>query len=98
MMRRADVLERLRAELPGLRRRFGVRSLALFGSYARDEARSDSDVDLLVDFDRVPSWAELNTLIDLLESALGSRVDLVSPSKLKPRMRPNVERDLISVA
>lgn len=44
-MRRSDVLDLLSTHLPEIRQRFGVRSLALFGSYARDEARPKSDVD-----------------------------------------------------
>ena len=65
---------------------------------ARDEARPDSDVDPLVEFERVPSWTLFNDLIDYLEALLGTRVDLVVPAKLKPRMRPSVEREMIRVA
>ena len=50
-MKRADVLRTLRAEQQNLRERFGVESLALFGSVARDEAGPDSDVDVLVEFE-----------------------------------------------
>lgn len=96
-MPKDEVLNLLRAHAEELRTRFGVSSIALFGSHARDEAGPDSDVDLLVDFDRVPSWTEFNQLVDLLEALLGTRVDLVSPSNLKPRMRPYVEEDLIRV-
>lgn len=97
-MPKDQVLTLLREHAEELRARFGVCSIALFGSHARDEAGPDSDVDLLVDFDRIPSWAEFNELVDLLEVLLGTRVDLVSPSKLKSRMRPYVEAELIRVA
>jgi hypothetical protein len=53
---------------------------------------------LLVEFEDVPRWSEFSALIDYLESLLGTSVDLVSPSTLKPRMRPYVERDSIRVA
>ncbi|MBD0320948.1 MAG: nucleotidyltransferase family protein, partial [Gemmatimonadetes bacterium] len=84
-MRRQQVLDLLRLQLDEIRRRFHVSSLVLFGSHARDEAREESDVDLLVDFETVPSWAEYNALIDFLEELLGTSVDLLAASKLKPR-------------
>ena len=49
-MNRADVISRLKAAEPALRAR-GVAALYLYGSYAHDEAREDSDVDILVDFE-----------------------------------------------
>jgi predicted nucleotidyltransferase len=97
-MRRDDVLERLNLHREELRTRFGVASVALFGSYARDEARPDSDVDLLVEFERTPTFLGYMDLIDHLEQLFGTRVDLAPPNKLKPRARPYVERDLIRVA
>lgn len=97
-MRREEVLELLTRHREELRERFGVTSLALFGSHARDEAGPESDVDLLVEFADVPSRSVFNDVIDHLEDLLGTRVDLVAPNKLNRRMRPYVERDLIRVA
>lgn len=97
-MRRQEVLDLLHQHREEIRQRFRVASLGLFGSHARDEARDGSDVDLLVDFDRTPSWSEFNELIDYLEDLLGTSVDLVSAGTLKPRVRPYVEGDLIRVA
>lgn len=97
-MRRQEALDLLNTHSDEIRRRFHVSSLVLFGSHARDEAREGSDVDLLVDFAKVPSWAEYNQLIDYLEELLGTTVDLLAPNKLKPRMRRYVERDSIRVA
>ena len=79
-------------------RRFQVRSLALFGSVARDEARADSDVDLLVEFDGSPS---LHTFLELkrhLEAWLGCLVDLVTRGAIPPRKRPRIDAELIGVA
>jgi uncharacterized protein len=84
--------------MPALRRDFGVRRIALFGSTARDEAREDSDLDLLVEFDVVPTLDAFVGLKFFLEDNLGRRVDLVTPDALKPRMRPNVEREALDVA
>jgi len=97
-MKREEAVSTLRSYLPTLRRDFGVRGIALFGSTARDEARDDSDLDLLVDFEVGPTFDSFMGLKFFLEDHLGKRVDLVTPDALKPRMRPVVEREAVNVA
>jgi predicted nucleotidyltransferase len=97
-MRRAVAISTLRGFLPELRSEFRVRRLALFGSTARDEARDDSDLDVLVEFEGGPTFDSFMGLKLLLEDRLGRRVDLVTPAALKPRLRPVVEREAIDVA
>src|SRR5438445_11952221 len=76
-MKRADVLRKLQAERNNLRERYGVTSLALFGSVARDEAGPDSDVDVLVEFGRPITLFDLVAVQQYLEHCLGvRRVDL----------------------
>ena len=89
------LLARHRGELES---RFGVRSLALFGSAARDELRPESDVDVLVEFEGPASYEGYFALKDHLEALLGRPVDLVTAGGLKPRARRHVERDLVRVA
>jgi predicted nucleotidyltransferase len=96
-MRRDDILAMLREHRADLER-FGVRSLRLFGSSARNEASSGSDVDLLVDFERTPTYSEFMRLRILLEDLLGVEVDLVTESGLRQQVRPFVEKDAIRVA
>src|SRR4051794_13488879 len=55
-MHRSEAIALLRSHLDDFRR-FSVKSIALFGSVARDEAREDSDVDVLVDFTETPRWS-----------------------------------------
>ncbi len=76
----------------------GVSSLFLFGSVARDEARGDSDVDLLVEFAQQPTFRGYMDLKFFLEDLLGHPVDLVTRSGLRPRVLPAVEREAIRVA
>lgn len=97
-MRRREVLDLLTAKLPEIRESFGARSLALFGSYARDEAGPESDVDLLVEFEGPATFLGYIDLIEYLEALTGTRVDFASPAKLEPRIRPYVDRELIRVA
>jgi hypothetical protein len=97
-MNRQEVLQILHEALPGLRERFGIQELALFGSMARDEAGPDSDVDVLVTFDGRTHFRAFMGLQFELEAILGTRVDLVTPRAMKPALRPHIERDLIHVA
>jgi uncharacterized protein len=77
--------------------RLGAKSLALFGSTARDEAGAESDVDLLVQFTDEPGFDGYMSLKFYLEDLLGRRVDLVMDEALKPWARPAVEREAIYV-
>ncbi len=93
-MKRDEVLEILshyRATLKG----FGVKSLAIFGSVARNEAGPDSDVDILVEFDQPVGLFELAELKEYLESVLGKRVDLATPGALRPHMREQIMREAV---
>ena len=76
-------------------RNFGVKSLALFGSVARNEATPDSDVDLLVEFDRPVGLFTFVRLKRYLETILGCSVDLGTPDSLKPYLREPVLREAI---
>jgi predicted nucleotidyltransferase len=79
-------------------RRLGVRRLSLFGSVARDEARADSDVDVLVEF--IPSektFDRFMALADLLEKALAHRVELVTTEALSPYIGPHILAEAMDV-
>ena len=70
----------------------------LFGSVARDEAGPDSDVDILVEFDRPVGLFAYGGLLDQLEKWLGCKVDLVDPRGLKPGIRENALAEAIRAA
>ena len=92
---REDVVSTIRANRQALKR-YGVKSLALFGSAARGELRKRSDVDVLVQFDRA-TWANYIGLKFYLEDLLGRDVDLVTPKAIKPATLPSIEKDLVYV-
>ena len=89
------ILARHRSEMV---QRFGVKSLALFGSVVRDEAGSASDVDMLAEFQETPGLSEYMGLKFWLEELLGRRVDLVMKGALKSWARSVVEAEAIRVA
>ncbi len=94
MPTREEILAALREQRASLSRRYPIQRLALFGSWARGEAREDSDVDVLVEVD--PSiglrFVELG---DELERALGRRVDLVSRRAIQPSLWKQIEPELL---
>lgn len=87
---KAEVIRTLVACAPEIRA-LGVQELALFGSVARDEARSDSDVDLLVRFfPGQKTYTRFFALSELLEERLGRRVELVTYEALSPFLGPRI--------
>lgn len=94
-MNRDNVLNMLRANKATLAQRFGVTELALFGSFARDQATDDSDVDILVRFDVPPNWQRYFGAQGYLEDLLGRPVDLATNQDLRVEIRPYVEREVI---
>jgi hypothetical protein len=96
-MKQDTVLQVLKQKNAEMTKNFGVKSLLLFGSVARNEATSTSDVDLLVEFSRPVGYFGLFALQDYLEKLLGCRVDLGTPESLKPYIKDRVMGELIRV-
>ncbi len=97
-MKQDAVLRILKQKNAEMEKQFGVISLLLFGSVARNEATTSSDVDLLVEFNRPVGYFGLFALQDYLEKLLGCSVDLGTPDSLKPYIRDRVMENLIRVA
>ena len=79
-------------------KKFGGRSISIFGSIARNQARKRSDVDLLVDFNRPIGLFEFARLKMYLEELLGRKVDLVTPEALRKELRETILREAIRAA
>lgn len=78
--------------------RLGVKSLAVFGSTARNEASRSSDVDILVTFENPPTFDQYIETKIYLEDLLVCKVDLVTQDGLKPLVRAEVEKEAVYVA
>jgi len=96
-MRKEEVLKLLAQHKPELERRFGITNLALFGSTVRDQARPDSDIDVLVSFDGPATSKRYFGVQFYLEDLLGSPVDLVTDKALRPQLRPYIEKEMVRV-
>ena len=83
----------LKKHFPALAARYGVKRIGLFGAVVRGEAREDSDVDLLVEFER-PLGFRFFELVDELERLLGRKVDILTPAGLQGIRVPQVAQEI----
>ena len=93
------IREILRSSRNLLKEKYAVRSLAIFGSYARGDQQATSDVDLLVEFEKPIGGFAFIELADQLEELLGMRVDLLTPEMIRKNLllKKSIEEDLIHV-
>jgi predicted nucleotidyltransferase len=96
-MNRTRALKLLTQSKPILAARYGVTHLALFGSTARDTARSDSDIDILVAFDGPAMSQRYFGVQFYLEDLFGASVDLVTEKALRAELRPFIEKEAVHV-
>jgi predicted nucleotidyltransferase len=97
-MKRDEVLRILAEHHDELRREYNVKSLALFGSVARDEATGASDIDILVDFDRRVSLFDLIGLQLHLQDLLRvPKVDVVMRDAIYPAIKDDILSEAIDV-
>lgn len=87
------LIESHRSELRTLAQRYGLRSIKVFGSMARDDADDESDVDLLVETGPETSGFTLGALLMDIQDLLHRRVDIVTPNALHPAMRARVLKE-----
>ena len=89
-----EILKRLK---PELQKQYGVSSLGIFGSFARGKQKGKSDLDILVDFEKVPTLFGFIRLERFLSSELNIKVDLVMKSALKPTIGKYILNEVVHV-
>jgi predicted nucleotidyltransferase len=94
MFTQERILEQLNNKAVELQQNFTVSSIGVFGSLARNEADSESDVDILVDFIE-PTFDHYMDLKFYLEKLFGKPVDLVVADNVKPRLKPVIAKEVI---
>ena len=90
-----ELRARLAEALPALRARHPIRTIGVFGSWARGEQTPQSDVDLLIEFDGPVGLFEFFAVQGKLEDVLGVEVDLTTPAGLRPRLVDRVMREVL---
>ncbi len=89
-----EIEQTLRKYKPFLRKKFKVKRIGIFGSFARGEESEKSDIDILVEFYDPIGW-EFFDLKEFLEKILGRQVDLVTVGALKPHLKDKILKEAI---
>jgi hypothetical protein len=87
-------IEEIRDKIGDILKNHGAEYVAVFGSVARGEARADSDIDILVRFNKDISLLEHIGMAQELEDTLKQKVDLITERSLSDYVAPNVKKDL----
>lgn len=89
--------EQIAERIAPILREYNVRRAGVFGSFARGDFTADSDVDLLVSFNKTPGLFAYMAMIEKLKAALSRPVDVLTDAALDAHFRPYVEADLTTV-
>ncbi|CAG0954085.1 hypothetical protein METP3_00382 [Methanosarcinales archaeon] len=95
MKSKEEILKTMKKELPYLKEKFKVKSIGIFGSYARGEQTKKSDIDMLVEFDVPVGFFKFIDLENYLSEKLRAKVDLVTPDALKPLIKPHIIEEAV---
>ncbi len=93
MPTKEEIINTLKKELPYLRAIFGVKRIGLFGSFAKGIQREDSDIDIIVEFEK-PIGLKFIELSDHIEKALGRKVDILTPVGIESLRVKKVAEDI----
>ena len=86
MLKSSEVQQRIRENLAELSREYAVSEIGIFGSYARNEQKPESDLDILVEFSKPVGFVSFMQLEQHLQQLLGVKIDLVTRAALKPQI------------
>lgn len=90
-------MEVLRQHLPELKDEYSVSYIGIFGSYIRGEQTKDSDLDILIQFEKTPGLLKYIELENYLSDLLGVKVDLVMKSALKPNIGKRILNEVVAL-
>jgi predicted nucleotidyltransferase len=94
----SEIKEILRKHKKELKEKYKVKSIAIFGSYARGEQKETSDIDILIDYYEPISLLKLIELENYLSDLLGIKVDLITKNSIhNPYVKKSIEEDLIYI-
>ena len=97
-MKKIDqIITKLKENKPILEEKYSVKNLEVFGSYVHGEQKSNSDLDVLVEFSKTIDLFKYLELENYLSEKLGVKVDLVMKDSLKPRIKDRILNDAIPV-
>lgn len=95
MLTSEELMEKIEENIEDIKK-YGVKRIGLFGFYVRNEQKSESDIDILVRFER--GKKTFDNYMDLkffLEDLFGYKVDLVMSDAIKPRLKPYIMKEVV---
>jgi len=93
----SQIFEILRDKKSYFQEKYNISEIGIFGSYARGEERTESDVDILVEYYKTPDFFKFLDLEDELEKLFNKPIDLVSKPALKPLIRDQILKETIYI-
>lgn len=90
-----EIKQSLITQKSTLQKNFKITSLGIFGSYVRGEQGQDSDLDVLIDYEEVPSLITLVEIENYLSELLGVTIDLVTRKGIKPQLRSYILKEVV---
>ena len=90
-----EIKEIIKKHKKEIKEKYGVKEIGIFGSFVRGEAKEDSDVDILVEFEKPIGFFKFLELEEYLSNLIGRKVDLVSKKALKPHIGKHILEEVI---
>ena len=97
MRRLEEIQDILRQKKQILRERFKVKEIGIFGSFVRGEEKDTSDLDILMELEKPVGLIKFVGLQNYLSDELGDKVDLVTKSALKPRIKNEILSEVVYI-
>ena len=97
IMKKEDIIKKLNEIIPIIKDKYHIKSIGVFGSYIRGEAREDSDLDILVEFCEPIGFFDFIRLENFLSKLFGKKVDLISKKALKQVIKNDILKEVIYV-
>jgi uncharacterized protein len=94
-MMNQEIIEKLKSKKDELSKKYNIKSIGVFGSYARGEETPESDIDILVEYDITPGFFEFLNLEDELSVLVNKKIDLVTKPALKPLIKDQILQETI---
>jgi len=86
-----EIIKTLKEHKEELKNKYKIKEIKIFGSYAKGEQKETSDIDIIVDFEEIPTFIEFVKIQDELKNLLGVKVDLLTEESISPFIKPFIK-------
>ncbi len=90
-----EIIKIMKEHKEELKKKYKIKKIKIFGSYARGEQKERSDIDIIVDFEVTPTLIELIRLEEEIERILGIKVDLLTEKGISPFIKPYIKEVVV---